>query len=69
MRREPYKSAKRVFWIMDNCSAHRSQAASPSGRGCGVRKYVTVIPVYSTKLATKGILDSAVARKATPSPG
>ena len=64
MRREPYKSAKRVFWIMDNCSAHRLR-----GRGCGVRKYVTVIPVYSTKLATKGILDSAVARKATPSPG
>ena len=27
MRREPYKSAKRVFWIMDNCSAHRGQKA------------------------------------------
>jgi hypothetical protein len=29
MRREPYKSAKRVFWIMDNCSAHRSQSCDP----------------------------------------
>jgi hypothetical protein len=27
MRHEPYKSAKRVFWIMDNCSAHRGQKA------------------------------------------
>jgi hypothetical protein len=23
MSQEPYKSARRVFWIMDNCSAHR----------------------------------------------
>src|SRR5207244_3757943 len=27
MRHEPYKSAKRVFWIMDNCSAHRGHKA------------------------------------------
>jgi hypothetical protein len=25
MGQEPYKSARRVFWIMDNCSAHRGQ--------------------------------------------
>jgi len=25
MSQEPYKSARRVFWIMDNCSAHRGQ--------------------------------------------
>ena len=27
MEQEPYKSARRVFWIMDNCSAHRGQKA------------------------------------------
>jgi hypothetical protein len=27
MRQEPYKSARRVFWIMDNCSAHRGHKA------------------------------------------
>ena len=27
MSREPYQSARRVFWIMDNCSAHRGQKA------------------------------------------
>jgi hypothetical protein len=28
MGQEPYKSARRVFWIMDNCSAHRGQMAA-----------------------------------------
>jgi hypothetical protein len=27
MNQEPYKSARRVFWIMHNCSAHRGQKA------------------------------------------
>ena len=27
MGQEPYNSARRVFWIMDNCSAHRGQKA------------------------------------------
>jgi hypothetical protein len=28
MNQEPYRSAHRVFWIMDNCSAHRGQKAA-----------------------------------------
>src|SRR5579885_1842914 len=33
MSQEPYKSARRVFWIMDNGSAHRGQkAASACGK-------------------------------------
>ncbi|MFF4625568.1 transposase [Nonomuraea jabiensis] len=27
MTQEPYVSAKRVFWVVDNCSSHRGQAA------------------------------------------
>jgi DDE superfamily endonuclease len=27
MRREPYRSARRVFWIVDNASAHRGHRA------------------------------------------
>ena len=27
MEREPYKAAKRVFWVVDNGSSHRGQAA------------------------------------------
>jgi hypothetical protein len=28
MRQEPYASAKRVFWIVDNGSSHRGKAAT-----------------------------------------
>jgi hypothetical protein len=38
MGQEPYKSARRVFWIMDNCSAHRGQKAAercPFGKPAG----------------------------------
>jgi hypothetical protein len=28
MSQPPYQSAKRVFWIMDDCSAHRGQKAA-----------------------------------------
>jgi hypothetical protein len=27
MRQEPYRSARRVFWVVDNGSSHRGQAA------------------------------------------
>src|SRR5262249_50214277 len=27
MTRPPYRDARRVFWIVDNCSAHRGQTA------------------------------------------
>ena len=27
MTRPPYKDARRVFWIVDNCSVHRGQAS------------------------------------------
>ena len=27
MTRKPYASAKRVFWVVDNWSSHRGQAA------------------------------------------
>jgi len=29
MSQEPYKSARRVFWITDNCSVDRGQKAHP----------------------------------------
>src|SRR5437868_15089398 len=32
MNQEPYKSTHRVFWIMDNCSAHRGQKRSEERR-------------------------------------
>lgn len=43
MRQEPYRSARRVFWIMDNGSSHR-------GHACVERlqqRWPTVIPVHT----------------------
>ena len=43
MRQEPYRSAPRVFWIMDNGSSHRGQACIRRLQ----RRWPTVIPVHT----------------------
>src|SRR5437773_5389976 len=43
MSQEPYRSAARVFWIIDNCSAHR-------GQKCVQRleaRWPSIIPVHT----------------------
>jgi hypothetical protein len=43
MARDPYRTAKRVFWVMDNGSSHR-------GARCAarlLRKWPTIIPVHT----------------------
>ena len=43
MSQEPYRSAARVFWIIDNCSTHR-------GQKCVQRleaRWPSIIPVYT----------------------
>lgn len=42
MSQEPYASAKRVFWIMDNCSCHRGERSVK--RLC--KKWANIIPVH-----------------------
>lgn len=42
MRRSPYNDARRVFWVMDNGSAHRAPACIP--RLC--EKYPRLVPVH-----------------------
>ena len=42
MVQEPYKSAKRVFWIMDNGSSHRGQTCIKRLN----KKYPTIVPVH-----------------------
>ena len=53
MTQEPYQSAHRVFWIMDNCSAHRGQKAAQRIRShwCPTPSWCTPrsTPVGSTK--------------------
>lgn len=43
MRQQPYRSAPRVFWIMDNGSSHRGQACIKRLR----RRWPTIIPVHT----------------------
>jgi len=42
MEQEPYRSAERVFWIMDNGSSHRGQACVRRLQ----RAYPTIVPVH-----------------------
>jgi len=43
MQQEPYRSAPRVFWIMDNGSSHRGQACIKRLQ----RRWPTIIPVHT----------------------
>ncbi len=43
MSQEPYRSAQRVFWIMDNGSSHRGQASNARI----TEKWHTIIPVHT----------------------
>jgi hypothetical protein len=43
MRQEPYRSARRVFWVMDNGSSHRGQ---PSDDRL-TKKWTNLIPVHT----------------------
>jgi hypothetical protein len=44
MDQEPYRSARRVFWIMDNGSSHRGQACIRRLK----KRWPTVVPVHHT---------------------
>ena len=68
MTREPYASARRVFWIVDNGSSHRGQAAIDRL----TRRYPNAVmvhtPVHASWLNQVEIFFSIVQRKVvTPS--
>jgi len=63
MRREPYQSAKRVFWIMDNCSAHRGQKAVERIRSQWPNALLVHTPVHASWINQIEIYFSIVQRK------
>jgi len=63
MSREPYKSARRVFWIMDNCSAHRGQKAVDRLRSQWSNVLLVHTPVHASWLNQIEIYFSIVQRK------
>jgi transposase len=64
MSQEPYKSAVRVFWIMDNCSAHRGQKAVDRLRSQWPNMLLVHTPIHASWLNQIEIYFSIVHRKA-----
>jgi len=63
MSQEPYKSARRVFWIMDNCSAHRGQKAANRLHDKWSNAILIHTPVHASWLNQVEIYFSIIQRK------
>lgn len=63
MAQEPYRSAKRVFWIVDNGSSHRGQACAERLRKRWPNLIVVNTPVHASWLNQVEIYFSIVQRK------
>jgi DDE superfamily endonuclease len=63
MSQEPYKSARRVFWIMDNCCAHRGQKAAKRLRDKWPNVILIHTPIHASWLNQVEIYFSIVQRK------
>jgi hypothetical protein len=64
MSQEPYRSARRVFWIVDNGSSHRGQRAIDRLQGCYKNLRLVHGPVHASWLNQIEIYFSIVQRKA-----
>jgi len=63
MRREPYGRAKRVFWIVDNGSSHRGQAACQRLQQQYANLVLVHLPVHASWLNQVEIYFSVIQRK------
>ena len=63
MDQEPYRSARRVFWIVDNGSSHRGQPAADELRARHPRVVVVHTPVHASWLNQIEIYFSIIQRK------
>jgi hypothetical protein len=63
MTTEPYRSARRVFWIVDNGSSHRGQASIDRLEGAWETLTLIHLPVHASWLNQIEIYFSIVQRK------
>jgi hypothetical protein len=63
MRSEPYRSANRVFWVVDNGSSHRGQAAVQRLRKSYRKAVLVHTPVHASWLNQVEIYFSIIQRK------
>jgi hypothetical protein len=63
MTKEPYASARRVFWVVDNGSSHRGQASIERLQGRWPNLILVHLPVHASWLNQTEIYFSIVQRK------
>jgi transposase len=63
MNQEPYRSARRVFWIVDNGSSHRGDRAAEELRARYPRMVIVHTPTYASWLNQVEIYFSIIQRK------
>jgi DDE superfamily endonuclease len=63
MRQQPYRSARRVFWIVDNGSSHRGQRAAARLRAKWPNIILVHTPVHASWLTQIEVYFSIVQRK------
>jgi transposase len=63
MGSEPYASAARVFWIVDNGSSHRGQASTARLKGAWANLRLIHLPIHASWLNQVEIYLSVVQRK------
>ena len=63
MQQEPYRKARRVFWIVDNGSSHRGEAARRRLQGAYANLILVHLPVHASWLNQVEIYFSVIQRK------
>jgi DDE superfamily endonuclease len=63
MTAEPYRSARRVFWVVDNGSSHRGQAAARRLQGAWPTLHLVHLPVHASWLNQVEVYFSVIQRK------
>jgi hypothetical protein len=63
MSQQPYRSARRVYWIVDNGSSHRGQAACTRLRNAHRNARMVHLPVHASWLNQVEIYFSIIQRK------
>jgi transposase len=63
MTAEPYASARRVFWVVDNGSSHRGQASVDRVQGAWPNLTLVHLPVHASWLNQVEIVLSVIQRK------
>jgi hypothetical protein len=63
MTTEPYATADRVFWVVENCSSHRGQASVDRLQGTWSNLTLVHLPVHASWLNQVEIYFSIVQRR------